>query len=486
MNGLSDFSQLPIFQAIALAIGFPIALLVLNEWISFLERRSNPLAKTLRTCRNLVLPSLALLLFLTWILNLPGDSSLVRWVETAFWITLLLALLGIINDIVFGMGNRKALGERFPKLFRDLAQALLVAIGAMVIYSKVWGMEIQGALTALGLGSIVIGLALQEPLGNIVSGLMLLLERPLNVGDWVNVDGVTGKVTEINWRSVHIQTPTSETRVVPNVSLYKGAFSNLSRPTPERTEVVDMGFSYDDPPNRVKELLLELLRNTPGVKTDPEPLVRTFNYADFSIIYRMIFTVEAQETLGETRDRIMTRLWYLARREGLTIPFPIQMEYRPGEDPSKPQKSTTQWLNEQPRFKIALQPNDLANLDLREFTLGELLHTPKKPFEGCALILRGNIALLASTNEGQDLPVSTLSSGECFGENLTAGSSSDAITLRAQSDVTLLWMPSVQMDQLLNRSSSLSSEVGDAIELRRLAVQAILRQRNTISLGPEH
>jgi hypothetical protein len=75
MNGLSDFSQLPIFQAIALAIGFPIALLVLNEWISFLERRSNPLAKTLRTCRNLVLPSLALLLFLTWILNLPGDSS---------------------------------------------------------------------------------------------------------------------------------------------------------------------------------------------------------------------------------------------------------------------------------------------------------------------------------------------------------------------------------------------------------------------------
>jgi hypothetical protein len=79
MNGLSDFSQLPIFQAIALAIGFPIALLVLNEWIGFLERRSNPLAKTLRTCRNLVLPSLALLLFLTWILNLPGDSSLVRW-----------------------------------------------------------------------------------------------------------------------------------------------------------------------------------------------------------------------------------------------------------------------------------------------------------------------------------------------------------------------------------------------------------------------
>ena len=395
-----------------------------------------------------------------------------RWVETAFWIALLFALLGIINDIIFGMGNRKALGERFPKLFRDLAQALLVAIGAMVIYSKVWGMEIQGALTALGLGSIVIGLALQEPLGNIVSGLMLLLERPLNVGDWVSVDGVTGKVTEINWRSVHIQTPTSEIRVVPNVSLYKGAFSNLSRPTPARTDIVEMGFSYDDPPNKVKDLLLDLLRNTPGVMKDPEPLVRTLSYADFSIVYRMIFAVESQETLGDTRDRVMTRLWYLARREGLTIPFPVQMEYRPGEDPSKPQKSTTQWLNEQPRFKIALQPSDLAILDLREFTRGELLHTPNRSFEGCALILRGDIEILASTSDGQ----------ECFGENLTAGSSSDAITLRARTDVTLLWLPSTEMDKLLNRSSSLSSEVGDAIELRRLAVQAVLKQHHAPTL----
>jgi CRP-like cAMP-binding protein len=158
------------------------------------------------------------------------------------------------------------------------------------------------------------------------------------------------------------------------------------------------------------------------------------------------------------------------------------MEYSPGEDPSKPQKSPSQWLNEQPRFKIALQPNDLAYLDLREFTLGELLHTPKKPFEGCALILRGDIAILVSASDGQELLVSNISTGECFGENLTAGSSSDAITLRAKSDVTLLWLPSVEMDKLLNRSPSLSSEVGDAIELRRLAVQAVLKQRHAPTL----
>lgn len=482
MNGLSDLTQLPLWQAIGLAIGFPVGLLILNELISSLERRSNPLAKNLRTLRNLVLPALALLLFVNWILDLPSESSLSRWIETGFWVALLFAMSGFVNDIVFGMGRERSIGERVPKLFRDLAQALLVAIGAMVIYSKVWGMEIQGALTALGLGSIVIGLALQEPLGNIVSGLMLLLERPLNVGDWVNVDGVIGKVREINWRSVHIETPTREVRVVPNVSLYKGAFSNLSRPSPERTEIVEMGFSYDDPPNKVKELLLEVLRSTPGVKSDPEPLVRTVNYADFSIIYRMIFTVETQETLGATRDNVMTRLWYVARREGLTIPFPIQMEYRPGENPGKPEKTTSQWLNEQPRFKASLQPAELAHLDLREYTSGEIMHSTTKPFEGGALILRGQVSLLAQSNEGQEVVVSRLSAGECFGDNLTAGSSTDGISLKADTDVTLLWLPAAQMDQLLSRSASLSSEVGDAIELRRLAVQAVKRHRKSQSL----
>ena len=482
MNGLSDLTQLPLWQAIGLAIGFPLGLLILNELISSLERRSNPLAKNLRTLRNLVLPALALLLFVNWILELPSESSIPRWIETVFWVALLFALSGFVNDIVFGIGRERSIGERVPKLFRDLAQALLVAIGAMVIYSKVWGMEIQGALTALGLGSIVIGLALQEPLGNIVSGLMLLLERPLNVGDWVNVDGVIGKVREINWRSVHIETPTAEVRVVPNVSLYKGAFSNLSRPSPERTEIVEMGFSYDDPPNKVKELLLEVLRSTPGVKSDPEPLVRTVNYADFSIIYRMIFTVEMQETLGATRDNVMTRLWYVARREGLTIPFPIQMEYRPGENPGKPEKTTSQWLNEQPRFKASLQPAELAHLDVREYTSGEIMHSTTKPFEGGALILRGQVSLLAQSNEGQEVVVSRLSAGECFGDNLTAGSSTDGISLKADTDVTLLWLPAAQMDQLLSRSASLSSEVGDAIELRRLAVQAVKRHRKGQSL----
>ena len=304
--------------ALALALGFPLLVLVLNEATGRLQRRGSPLAGTVAVLRNLVAPSLALLVFVRGVLEWPPDSTTARLVESAFWVVLLYALLGAVDALVFGLRTADAApgssAERLPKLFRDLARALLVGIGATVIYSQVWGQEVSAALTALGLGSIVIGLALQEPLGNIVSGLMLLLERPIAVGDWVEVDEVRGKVVEINWRSVHIETPTRELQVVPNVELYKASFANLSRPTPVRTEVVEMGFSYDDPPNRVKEVMLGLLSSVPGVLDDPPPVVRTVAFGDFSVNYKLIFSVDSQAVLFAVRDEVMTRLWYVSRR----------------------------------------------------------------------------------------------------------------------------------------------------------------------------
>jgi small-conductance mechanosensitive channel len=475
MNDFFTSQSLDVWPAIGLALGFPLILLVLNEWISSLERRGNPLARTLRTFRNLVVPALAVVIFIVYIVEAPADGILARVAETVFWIVLLYALLGIVNDLVFGMASQNTWRERVPKLFRDLTRAGLVAVGAMVIFHRVWGGELQGALTALGVGSVVIGLALQEPLGNIVSGLMLLFERPLNVGDWVTADGVTGKVIEINWRSVHIETPTLELRVVPNVSLYKGAFSNLSRPSFVRTEVIEVGFGYNDPPNRVKELMLELLTTTPGVLSDPGPAVRTVNYADFAVTYRLIFCVARQEELPVTRDQIMTRLWYVAKRGGLTIPYPIHMEYGPGESPNPEPPTSRELLRNQPRFLPSLRDDSNAAPRLIEFAAGELLHTPVSRFEGVGLVLSGSASMLAANGRGELVSVGEIDAGECFGGHLTAGSTGDDVQIRANTDVSVMILEEKAMDILLNQSPSLAAEIGDTIESRR---QAILTARS--------
>lgn len=470
------------WPAVWLAVGLPLLLLALNETIAVSRRRGFAAERTLRNLRSLVVPAAALLVFVRLVLEWPKEATTSRLVESVFWVALLYTLLGVVNDLVFGrasaVAGRPSWGERVPKLFRDLVRALLVAVGAMVVYSQVWGHEISAALTALGLGSIVIGLALQEPLGNIVSGLMLLSERPLSVGDWIQVGEVRGRVIEINWRAVHIETPTRELQVIPNVELYKGTFANLSRPTPLRTEFVEMGFSYDDPPNRVKEVMLDLMRSTPGVLAEPAPLVRTMEYGDFSINYRLVFSVDSQAGLPDVRDAVMTRLWYVIRREGLSIPFPTAFEYGPGENPGPPEPSPADWLREHPRFKPALERGAPAVVS---FADGETAQGPGRLFEGFALVVAGRARLMADDGAAGAVQIGELVPGECFGESLTAGGDAGKISVVADGDLKVLVFAGAAIDDLLNRNSSLAAEIGDAIEARRQAALAARKRPGQIS-----
>ncbi len=475
MDWLPDLEiarQVPNFwPAVALAVGFPLLLLVLNEAIAACQRRGFFLARTLRTVRSILAPAVALLIFVRSVVGLPPEALVARLAETLFWIAVLATITRVLNDLFFGSAAPGSWQDRVPTLFRDLIRFALVAIGGVVIYARVWGQDVGGAITALGVGSVVIGLALQEPLGNLVSGLMLLFERPLNVGDWVTAGGVTGKVIGINWRSVHIETPTRELHVVPNVSLYKSEFSNLSRPTPVRTEVVELGLSYDDPPDRVKRLMLDLMGTTPGVLADPPPLVRTINYADFSVIYRLIFSVSRQDDVPEIRDRVMTRVWYVVRREGLTIPFPIQMEYRPGEIPGRVAPTTDELLADHPRFRAAASGAALRPPEVREYAIGETVHAAGRHFAGFGLVLSGHARLVVRDADGQRVPVGEIGPGECLGDQLAVGSSRDDIEVVAGDDLRVMALDPAAVGDLLDHSPALAAEIGDALETRRQAAR---------------
>jgi CRP-like cAMP-binding protein len=356
----------------------------------------------------------------------------------------------------------------------DVIRLMLVLVGGAIVLGVVWRYDLTKLLTALGVGSIVIGLALQEPLGNVISGLMLMLERPIKIGDWINTEGVVGKITEINWRSVHVETPLRELRIIPNSCLYKGTFSNLARPTPVRTEMLDLGFSYDDPPNKVKDVLMGLLRTTPGILADPAPVIRTVNYADFSIIYKVIFSVGRQEDLYEARDAFMTRVWYAARRHGLTIPFPIQTEIQVGPDDLKQRRGPTraQVLQNLPRFAIrddSLVRDLVERVEVRTFARGERIAEEGKPLEGLHLVLSGRAILSVRDREGTEHEIAHVGRGEFFGEgSLLTGQSSD-LTITVLEDLEVLVFDSSAVHRWLDRTPRLARELGSLLDVRRRA-----------------
>ena len=116
------------------------------------------------------------------------------------------AALSLLNVVLFEQAEADTWRSRVPKLLIDLARLFLILLSTAFVLASVWNADLAGLVTALGVSSLVIGLALQDTLGSVMSGIALLFERPFSVGDWLELDGVVGQVIDINWRAVRLLT----------------------------------------------------------------------------------------------------------------------------------------------------------------------------------------------------------------------------------------------------------------------------------------
>jgi small-conductance mechanosensitive channel len=140
-------------------------------------------------------------------------------------------VLSAINVILIQQAGAATVWARIPTIVFQLARFAIVALAIAVALSGIWDVNLSGAVTALGIGSLVFALALQEPLSNLFSGVLLIFDRPFNVGDWLRSGDIVGEVIEINWRAVRLRTKDGDLVVIPNGQLGKGIIHNYSQPT---------------------------------------------------------------------------------------------------------------------------------------------------------------------------------------------------------------------------------------------------------------
>ncbi|AMY12123.1 Small-conductance mechanosensitive channel [Luteitalea pratensis] len=456
--------------ALALVLAFPAALLALNELAFDLVRRGRPIATSVRFVRTWVLSALVFVLFLRNVLDLPGEHLWVRLALTLFWVCVVLAVLGAINTVVFEQASQGSWQSRVPKLLRDLVRLLLVATAGALVFSFVWGRELSGALAALGVTSIVVGLALQEPLGNLFSGLMLLMERPFEVGDNVEVAGASGVVKEINWRSAHIKSARGVVQIVPNSTLNKEIINNYSRPRPVRMEEIEVAFSYDDPPNLVRDSLLEVAQGTPGVMQDPAPIAATFAYTPSAISYKLIYRT-TEDDRWPVRNDVVTRIWYVAKRRGLTMPYPVvrQINYDaegPFVPPVVPPVEQLRRLS-----KVSTLSDDEGQVRALTFGRDEVIFSEGSELSGVYLLISGAVSLEVGA-DGVYSPIGAVAAGEYFGEAGMYGVQPAEMRAVASLDCAVLWMSPETVRTLFEASPRLARETGQILEARRRAMQA--------------
>ena len=172
--------------------------------------------------------------------------------------------------------------------------------------------------------AIAAGFGLQTLLKNLVSGVMLLIERPLRLGDLVEVDGIRGRVTEIGIRASTIRSADGIESMIPNSRFLEGNMTNWTYSSPQARQTIAIGVAYGSPLRKVAELLADVLERHGLVLKDPAPQVYLEEYADNAINFSMTYWVEMTE-MGDTR-RVKSDLLLMIdaafTEAGISIPFP--------------------------------------------------------------------------------------------------------------------------------------------------------------------
>lgn len=462
------------YWSIVIAAGLPTILVLLTEVQHALSRRGSFLARPVGLLRTFIVPMGALLLLLTQTTSVSVEATPVRILSTVFGVLILIMVLSGVSATVFNSAPAGTWRRRMPTIFIDVARFGIIAVGVAMIFAYVWGANVGGLFTALGISSIVLGLTLQNSVGQIISGLLLLFEQPFQIGDWVETTSAKGRVVEVNWRATHINTG-SGLEIIPNSVLAGQAFANLSRPAGGHTITVPTKFSGTDAPDEVCALLAEVASNLPHLHPDGQPTVS----ANSSTEYTVTIPVRSPADDIAARSTFQRWLWYAARRAGLRLDG---LE----DDFSTPKRKVDALRKIAPILRASSSELEtlLPHVAVVRYAADEVMQRAGEIPSAMSFVVKGRVRLVVIGKDGAMIPLNTLHEGDFIGQTAltrepVTGSS------YAVGEVTMLEVDRKTLEQLVFRKPDLLQDLSQAIDERRERARLAAGQAEDHSATPD-
>jgi small-conductance mechanosensitive channel/CRP-like cAMP-binding protein len=370
----------------------------------------------------------------------------------------------------------------WPKILRDVVQVLLYFGVAMVALRAV-GVEPSSLLTTSALLTAVLGLSMQETLGNLFAGLALQGQQSFAVGDWVRfADGPegAGEVVEINWRATHLLTNNQVKIIVPNGVIARAVLKNYSRPTGLIRHDITLTAPYGASPERVREIVLAAIAGSRGVLDEPVPTLLVDQFTDIGVTYSLRYFI------GEYGDRepieggVRQRIYYAFRREGIDFPFPHRYLLAPGLEqvvghlthPDTVAKPATTLDRRLARFEpfAGLDQKAIAELAnesrLLVFSPGEAIIRQGEKGAELFGLERGEVEIVVKLKGDETVRVGTLGSGAIFGEAALLTGGARTATIVALTECELLAVPRAAFKKVIQARPELSEKLTSLLASR--------------------
>src|SRR5216684_975742 len=444
---------------------------------------------------------LALLLFYHFLPNLsafldarmkgrPGEDSLIKIPKLILWS--ILAFLGVraLNSIIFDFIFRIRRGYEAPTLVRNIFSMVAFTILFLLIFNRVYSEVNLGALfTTSAIFGVVIGLALQDTLGNFFAGISLHADRPFQVGDVIVVGQQrhTGVVESINWRAVKIRTFQNHIVLVSNSIAAKEAIEVAPR---DNLNARLMFFStiYTDSPAKTIHVVREAVRDADNVSEKITPIVRIRNLGDFSIEWEIKYWLDDYAKYNDTDALVRQRVWYALRRSGLTFAFPTRTLHTERKAVTRPTTAEEQIAD---RLSAVDVFSPLSTDELRQlatatvghvFAPGETLIRAGDEGSSMFVVHNGRVAVQV-VERGTPRTVAVLTEGNFFGEMALFTGEPRTASVVALEETEVLEIGHAAMKHLFETNPSLVESISWTIAERRAGLAASAEQATPNSLA---
>jgi small conductance mechanosensitive channel len=228
-------------------------------------------------------------------------------------------IAGVIGRATQRSLEKSKLDLTLTKFFGKLAK-YVVLIMAVIACLGVFGIETTSFAALIGAAGLAIGLAFQGTLGNFSAGIMLLVFRPFGVGDVVNVNGTTAKVTEIELFTTLLDTPDNRRIIMPNGQIFGSTIENITFHPTRRVDVA-VGTDYDASLREAREVLLQVAQNVEGGLSEPTPQVYLQELGGSSIDWSVRVWANTPDYWA-VRERLTQQVKEALDEAGIGIPYP--------------------------------------------------------------------------------------------------------------------------------------------------------------------
>jgi small-conductance mechanosensitive channel len=416
-------------------------------------------------------------------LFLPGmlGQSVGKYVMAVLLLGLSVAVVRSISFVLFDVVFQKRKGREAPALLRVLLSIVLYTIFIVLIYKIVLhgvggGLELIATSTVV---SVIIGLALQDTLGNFFAGLSIHVEQPFYILDAIKIRNMIGRVEAVSWRTTTIRTNDNTTIIFPNSTVAREPlevyrFNNLNR------RILRIPAPYRVAPQSVIPLLSETVASIPNVASERAPIVRIGDFADSSIIYEILYWTKDYMWVPDIDSKIRQHVWYIYRRSDIDIPFPVQHVLLEQKEPiaGRPEASYHELIEGVEIFApLSVDEKDaVARAAVRSvYAPGELILRRGDPGESMFVIYRGNVEVRLPSGDGNSQQVAELKPGNFFGEMaLLTGEPRNADVI-ATSEVETLEIRKGVLQRLLDDNAALAEALSRTITERQVGLDEYAR-----------